>query len=108
MGFLTLKKGVARSIAMESMKSFVEIENAKITNSKIVSLLPNKPDSIKFDICFGGMFYVIVDADYYELDIIPENGRFLAKLGEMIKQEAKEKYPVNHPEFLYPGPGYIF
>ena len=103
----TVENGVARSIRMESMKSFVELENGIITNSRITSLLSDSIDSIRFDISFGGMFYVIINADDYEIDIIPQNGRFLAKLGEMIKKEAKEKYPVNHPDFDYPGPGEI-
>ena len=55
---------VARSIRMESMKSFVELETGKITNSRITSLLSDSIDSIRFDISFGGMFYVIINSYY--------------------------------------------
>ena len=64
----------------------------------------SKLESIHFDICFGGMFYVIVDADRYHLDLKPENGRLLSQIGEMLKADAQEKFAVNHPDFDYPGP----
>lgn len=49
------------------------------------------------------MWYVIVDADKLGLEILPENGKQLAKIGEMIKVATREKYPVNHPTINYPG-----
>ena len=50
------------------------------------------------------MFFVIVDADRYHLELKPENGRLLSQIGEMLKADAQEKFPVNHPDFDYPGP----
>ena len=99
----TIEKGRATSISMVSMPSFVVLQNQVMKRKEILNLLPSI-DSIKYDICFGGMFYVIVDADELGIDIKPQNGRLLAQLGEMIKKEAQTLTPVNHPNFDYPGP----
>ena len=40
---------------------------------------------VTVDIAFGGMWYVIVKAELLGLDIRPEQGAKLARLGEMIK-----------------------
>ena len=40
---------------------------------------------VSVDIAFGGMWYVIVRAEMLGLDIRPEHGAKLARLGEMIK-----------------------
>ena len=40
---------------------------------------------VSVDIAFGGMWYVIVRAELLGLDIRPEHGAKLARLGEMIK-----------------------
>lgn len=50
------------------------------------------------------MFYIILDADRYHLELKPKNGRLLSRIGEMLKADAQEKFPVNHPDFDYPGP----
>lgn len=55
------------------------------------------------DIAYGGMWYAIVDAPSIGLDLVPENGKEICRLGEMIKVATREQHPVNHPEFDYPG-----
>ena len=47
---------------------------------------------VSVDIAFGGMWYVIVRAELLGLDIRPEHGAKLARLGEMIK--VATRYPV--------------
>ena len=54
---------------MKSMPSFVALQDCKITRSEIINLVPKKVESVSYDICFGGMFYVIIDADKLDLDI---------------------------------------
>ena len=56
------------------------------------------------DISFGGMWYVIVSAEKMGIEIKPENGCKLARLGEMIKVATREQCPVSHPTIDYPGP----
>ena len=49
------------------------------------------------------MWYVVVSSTVVELDLTPENGRQLCRFGEMIKVATREQFPVNHPEYDYPG-----
>ena len=37
------------------------------------------------------------------LELTPAMGKDICKWGEMVKTAAREQYPVNHPEFDYPG-----
>ena len=56
------------------------------------------------DIAFGGMWYVIANIDQVGLDIRPEEGARLARLGEMVKVATRAQCPVVHPTMDYPGP----
>ena len=49
------------------------------------------------------MWYAIVDAASVGLEIVSEQGAEIVRLGEMIKVACREQFPVNHPEFDYPG-----
>jgi len=50
------------------------------------------------DVAYGGMFYVIADASQFGLRLLPEEGRDIVRIGEMIKAAAREQLPVVHPE----------
>lgn len=54
--------------------------------------------TVKVDIAWGGMFYVIADAGALGLALRPDNARELVRVGEMIKAAAREQYPVRHPD----------
>jgi proline racemase len=56
---------------------------------------------VTVDVAYGGMFYVISDAEAFGLRIIPEEGREIVRIGEMIKAAAQQQLPVAHP--LQPG-----
>eukprot|EP00659_Diplonema_papillatum_P011579 gene11579-17836_t len=67
--------------------------------------------AVEVDISYGGMWYVIVDVAQFSGDggvnpaqLSPSNGKLLCKLGEVLKQCAKEASPVTHPHIDYPGP----
>lgn len=53
---------------------------------------------VTVDVAYGGMFYVIADAEALGLELVPERGGELARAGEMIKAAAREQLPVQHPE----------
>ena len=53
---------------------------------------------VKVDVAYGGMFYVITDAEPFGLIIQPEEGGEIVRIGEMIKAAAQEQLPVVHPE----------
>jgi proline racemase len=50
------------------------------------------------DVAYGGMFYVISDAAPWGLRLVPEEGREIVRIGEMIKAAAQEQLPVVHPD----------
>jgi proline racemase len=50
------------------------------------------------DIAWGGMYYVIADARAFGLRLLPDEGRDIVRIGEMIKAAAREQLPVVHPE----------
>jgi proline racemase len=56
---------------------------------------------VTVDVAYGGMFYVISDAAPLGLRLVPEEGREIVRIGEMIKAAACEQLPVEHP--LQPG-----
>jgi len=53
---------------------------------------------IAVDIAWGGMFYVLADADALGIDLGPENGAQIVRLSERILYAAREQLPVTHPE----------
>jgi proline racemase len=50
------------------------------------------------DVAWGGMFYVIADAGAFGLRLTPDEGRDIARIGEMIKAATREQLPVVHPD----------
>ena len=54
--------------------------------------------TVRVDLAYGGMFYVIADAPSLGLRLVPDEGREIVRLGEMIKAAAREQLEVVHPE----------
>jgi proline racemase len=50
------------------------------------------------DVAYGGMFYVIADAEQFGLRLVPEEGREIARLGRVLQAAAAEQVPAVHPE----------
>ena len=56
------------------------------------------------DVAWGGMFYVIADVTQFDaLDLVPERGRDITRVGALILRAAQDQLPVEHPD--YPGVG---
>jgi proline racemase len=53
---------------------------------------------VMVDVAWGGMFYVIADAGRFGLQLVPEEGREIARLGELIKAATQAQLPIVHPE----------
>jgi proline racemase len=53
--------------------------------------------TLTVDVAYGGMIYVLVDADALGFAIIPAEARALVELGERIKQAAATQLPAIHP-----------
>jgi trans-L-3-hydroxyproline dehydratase len=54
--------------------------------------------TIAIDIAYGGMIYAIVDAVALGFEIVPDEARDIAVLGEQIRIAARDQHPVVHPE----------
>jgi proline racemase len=53
--------------------------------------------TVTVDVAFGGMFYVIADADQLGLRLVPEQAREISRVCEAIKSAARSQLPVVHP-----------
>jgi proline racemase len=53
---------------------------------------------VTVDVAWGGMFYVIADADRLGIVIEPDSAGAIARAGEMLRAAAAEQLPVCHPE----------
>lgn len=86
-----------------------EMENGKVTRVTFQNVaafathldksidVPNL-GAVKVDVAYGGMFYVIADAEQFGLKLVPDEGREIVRIGEMIKAAAREQLPVSHPQ----------
>jgi proline racemase len=54
--------------------------------------------TVSVDVAYGGMFYAMADAGRFGFHLTPDEGRDIARIGEMIKAAAREQLPVVHPE----------
>jgi proline racemase len=54
--------------------------------------------TVRVDVAYGGMFYVIADAAPFGLALTPDEGGDIVRISEMIKAAAAEQLPVVHPD----------
>jgi proline racemase len=54
--------------------------------------------TVTVDVAYGGMFYVIAEAEPFGLRLTPDEGRDIVRISEMIKAAAADQLPVVHPE----------
>jgi proline racemase len=54
--------------------------------------------TVTVDVAYGGMFYVIADAESFGLRLTPDEGGDIVRISEMIKAAASEQLPVVHPD----------
>ncbi|WP_209424703.1 proline racemase family protein [Pararhodobacter sp. SW119] len=52
---------------------------------------------IAYDLCFGGIFYVLIDVAQIGLTIAPENARALATIGVDLRARIAAQDPAAHP-----------
>jgi proline racemase len=54
--------------------------------------------TLTVDVAYGGMWYVLCEAEQVDLSITPGQGAEIVRIGEMIKAAAREQLPVAHPD----------
>lgn len=52
---------------------------------------------LRYDLCFGGVFYALIDVDQIGLTIVPENARQLAMTGVDLRNRIAAVDPAPHP-----------
>lgn len=106
-------KGRITTLRLETPAGLVEVE-AEMENGKVtrvtfqnVAAFATHMDArvevpqlgtVNVDVAYGGMFYVIADAEQFGLRLTPDEGRDIVRIGEMIKAAAREQLAVTHPE----------
>ncbi len=84
------RDGKCVSVTFANVPSFVDRLDAPL---EIAGL-----GTVKVDIAYGGMFYALVDAAALGFAIRPDEARDLAVLGEKVREAARQRYAVTHPE----------
>lgn len=82
--------GKVKSVKFENQPAFA------VHLDKVIDVPEFGP--VKVDVAWGGMFYVIADAEKLGIDIVPDQAGEIARAGEMIKAAAREQLPCVHPE----------
>ena len=54
--------------------------------------------TVTVDVAYGGMFYVIAEAQPLGITLTPDRAGEVTRVGEMIKAAAREQLPVVHPD----------
>jgi proline racemase len=85
-----VRGGRARSITFENVPAFVHRLDVPVEVPQI--------GTVVIDVAWGGMFYALTDAPALGFRLTPDEGRDLARVGEMVKAAAREQVPVAHPE----------
>lgn len=85
----TCKNGKVTRVSLDMPPSFVARMAGKIETQEW--------GTITYDLCFGGVFYALVDVDQIGLTITPENARELAMRGVALRNLIAEIEPAPHP-----------
>lgn len=111
-GMIPAREGVQK-LKLDTPAGLIEVE-AEMKNSKVTRVtFQNVPafavhldktievrdaGSVRVDVAYGGMFYVIADAEQLGLRLTPDEARDIVRVGEMIKAAAQQQLPAVHPE----------
>ena len=86
----TCRDGKCERVAIDMVPSFVEALDVALDTSEW--------GAMKADICYGGVFYALVDVGQVGLSIIPRDAAELARIGMVLRELFTAVYPVAHPE----------
>ena len=84
------RDGKCERVSLDMVPSFVEALD--------VPLDTGEWGRISADICYGGVFYALVDVAQVGLSIIPSDAAALARIGMALKDRFNAAHQVAHPE----------
>jgi proline racemase len=84
------RDGKVTQVTFENVPAFAVHLDAKVEVPQL--------GTVSVDVAWGGMFYVIADAEPLGLRLTPDAGRDIVRVSEMIKAATQEQLPVVHPE----------
>ena len=111
-GMVAVREPITR-LCLETPAGLVGVEarveggrcvSVKFENVPAFAVLLDQPlqvpelGTLRVDVAWGGMFYVIADAEALGVQIEPEAAAELARLGELLRQAAAEQLDVVHPQ----------
>lgn len=85
-----VENGEAVSATLKNVPAFVFAQNLDL-------YLPSIDRTVKFDICFGGSFFAILNAEDFGFEIVPSETAAITKMGLEVIEEANRQHMVQHP-----------
>ncbi len=85
----TCENGNVTSVAFENVPAYAAHLDATV---EVPTIGP-----VTVDVAWGGMFYVIADADTLGVSLDAANGAEIARTSELIRAATVEQLPVTHP-----------
>jgi proline racemase len=82
--------GKVKRVTFRNVPAFATHLDAKVEVSGL--------GTVTVDVAYGGMFYVIADAQPLGFTLVPGEARDIVRAAEMIKAATQEQLPVVHPE----------
>jgi proline racemase len=84
------REGKCESVELTNVACFADRLDAALEVARLGSLT--------VDVAFGGMWYAIADASALGFSLEPSEARELSRVGERIREAAREQLPCAHPE----------
>ncbi len=85
-----VRDGKVKQVAFRNVPAFATHLDAKVEVKEL--------GTVTVDVAYGGMFYVIADAEPLGFRLAPDEARDIVRVAEMIKAATREQLSVVHPE----------
>jgi len=85
-----VRDGMVRAVTFENVPAFAVHLDQRLDVPHV--------GTVRVDIAYGGMFYVLADAARLGVDLVPENAREITRVSELIRATARDRFPVRHPD----------
>ena len=81
----------------EAVRATLRNVPAFVYTSGCLLHIPSLARCVKMDICFGGSFFALLDAEDFGFNLTPSEAEAMSKLGMEILDEANRQFKVQHP-----------